>query len=371
MAKGRFLSKSISQSQKFAALESNDHRMLYLLLLAHTDREGRLEADPRILSGMVLTLLDVPASEIQDALADMHRVGLIKLYRVRGQQYVEITGFLEHNTPHPREADSKIPPPDEGETGEKVPPEADPGQTQGEPKADLGSTQGGDGRKAVLDARRTQGMPKADPRLTLGEPKADLRLRNRSEVEVEEEAKEPPPTPPTVGIGPPPTEAEVWEDLTNENPLETLRRTAPDASASFEELAKIKTLNYRTRLAQARTLVGAVAAHGPDAVASALRQALDRIGDLDMPFAYALKQLEPRSEISSRRVKTRTRPVWDVSGGDRQNQDHPDYRPVRGQAPPTRVDQEARTAEVEANDRRNTLAEQARQAADALGLELN
>jgi len=117
MARGRFISSSISTSRKFERLQSNTHRLLYLMLLPHVDCEGRHSADARILNGRVYTLLDLTLDEANDALTDLARVNLITLYAVNGERFLEITDFHEHNKVRrdkdgnpTHEAPSRIPP---------------------------------------------------------------------------------------------------------------------------------------------------------------------------------------------------------------------------------------------------------------------
>lgn len=121
MARGRFISNSISTSKKFARLAKNDHRLMYLMLVPHVDAEGRHDADARILNGQVYTLLGLTTNEIEAGLEDMHAVGLISLYRVKDERYLEITNFHEHNKVRrdkdgnpSREAPSGIPAPSAG-----------------------------------------------------------------------------------------------------------------------------------------------------------------------------------------------------------------------------------------------------------------
>src|SRR5690554_663477 len=110
MARGRFISNSISTSKKFARLATNDHRLMYLMLVPHVDADGRHDADPRILNGQVYTLLGLTTERVEAALYDMRDVGLIHLYEVEGDPFLEIVGFLEHNTPHHREKKDLLPP---------------------------------------------------------------------------------------------------------------------------------------------------------------------------------------------------------------------------------------------------------------------
>lgn len=118
MARGRFISNSISGSKKFARLTAHDHRLMYMMLVPHADAEGRHDADPQILAGQVYTRLDFTAAQIEAGLRDMHDVGLIRLYAVGEEQYLEIVGFHEHNKVRrkddgspDREAPSAIPAP--------------------------------------------------------------------------------------------------------------------------------------------------------------------------------------------------------------------------------------------------------------------
>lgn len=114
MAKGRMLSKSISQSKKFAALASDTHRLVYLLILPHVDVEGRFEADPQLLRGLCFTRLEYDDRTIAEALQDLHDTGLIQLYDVAGSRYLQLADFHRHNKVRKdREGESAIPAPPE------------------------------------------------------------------------------------------------------------------------------------------------------------------------------------------------------------------------------------------------------------------
>lgn len=115
MARGRFISHTLGESHKFARLANDTHRLLYVLLITHTDVNGRVDADPVWIKGKVTTRLPITDTQILDALRDMHRVGLITHYRVRGNPYLEVTNFTQHNKVRAeREARPTIPGPEEG-----------------------------------------------------------------------------------------------------------------------------------------------------------------------------------------------------------------------------------------------------------------
>ena len=111
MARGRFISKSISQSRKFSALPDDTARLAYLMILPHVDREGRLEADPEYLRGIVFTRNSYSLEQIAQILQALADVDLITLYRFGEVPILEVADFAQHNTPHHKEADSEYPAP--------------------------------------------------------------------------------------------------------------------------------------------------------------------------------------------------------------------------------------------------------------------
>ena len=112
MAEGRMLKKNISISEKFAALKSDTSRMLWMMILPHLDIKGRFHANPAIVKGIVVPLLRLGIKKIQDCLRDLDRVGLITLYEIKGQKYLQFTDFEKYQLLRPeREAKSAIPAP--------------------------------------------------------------------------------------------------------------------------------------------------------------------------------------------------------------------------------------------------------------------
>lgn len=121
MADGRMLKKTISNSKKLA-LVSDRAKVIWFMMLPHTDIEGRLNACPEIVKGQYLTLLGYPVLAIQKALVELHEAGLIILYKVGGDQYAEFTRFKDFQSLRPdREGESRIPSSDSGTTPGVVP----------------------------------------------------------------------------------------------------------------------------------------------------------------------------------------------------------------------------------------------------------
>lgn len=134
MARGRMISGTIGESRKFAALANDTHRLIYLMVMPHVDKAGRFEADPILIKGKCLTRLDVDASTVQAWLEDAANVGLIHHYEARGMTVLEIANFKEHNTPHHKEPDSKLPGPEEGTPCSTPESNVEPSMSQARPK---------------------------------------------------------------------------------------------------------------------------------------------------------------------------------------------------------------------------------------------
>jgi hypothetical protein len=116
MADGRMLKKTIANSRKLATV-SDKAKVLWFMMLPHTDVEGRLKVCPPIVKGQYLTMLNYSLAAIQKALTELHNAGLIILYEVEGNQYAEFTRFKDFQSLRPdREGESSILPPDSGTT---------------------------------------------------------------------------------------------------------------------------------------------------------------------------------------------------------------------------------------------------------------
>ena len=113
MAEGRMLKKAISTSRRLADLKTDSARMLYTWIIPHLDVEGRFYADPSMIKGSVVPRIKSFTEEkIEECLLDMADVGLINLYRVDGDKYLNLRKFEDHqNIKKEREAPSKIPAP--------------------------------------------------------------------------------------------------------------------------------------------------------------------------------------------------------------------------------------------------------------------
>ena len=107
------LKKNISTSQKLADLKSDSSRMLYLFIMPHLDIEGRHLADPEIIKGHILPKIKSwGLAKIEQHLGELKEVGLILLYDIDGERYLEFVDFKKYqNLREDREAESKIPAP--------------------------------------------------------------------------------------------------------------------------------------------------------------------------------------------------------------------------------------------------------------------
>lgn len=118
------------------------HRILFEGLWCWADRDGRLEDRPRFLKTVVLPY---DTCDIDPMLWDLAERGFIVRYEVDGVRAIDIPAFLAHQKPHPREAPSKIRPPEFGTVSKReVPrmaqPEHNLGVAQAQPRSDPGKT---------------------------------------------------------------------------------------------------------------------------------------------------------------------------------------------------------------------------------------
>lgn len=93
MADGRMIKKRISKSKKLANLKDDSPRLLYFMIYPHVDVEGRLDADPALIKGECIPLFDWPLDKIEKCLIQLAQIGLIYLYSIGGEQYLELTRF--------------------------------------------------------------------------------------------------------------------------------------------------------------------------------------------------------------------------------------------------------------------------------------
>ncbi len=102
MARGRMISKSLSTSQKFAALyeEATDLaefcQSLYPLLVSHADDFGRLQGDPFTVKHQCHPASPRPLNAFTSALKYLHNVQLIVWFAVADRWYIQIQNFDPH-----------------------------------------------------------------------------------------------------------------------------------------------------------------------------------------------------------------------------------------------------------------------------------
>lgn len=102
MARGRMISKSLSTSEKFAALGgvagslAEFCQALYPLVVTHTDDFGRLQGDPFTVKHVCYPASPRPLTDFAAALTYLHGVELVVWYTVGGKQYIQVNQFDTH-----------------------------------------------------------------------------------------------------------------------------------------------------------------------------------------------------------------------------------------------------------------------------------
>jgi hypothetical protein len=88
-------------------------RLTFVGLWTYCDDAGRGRDEPRLLKAAIWPLEDgIPASVVDEHLAELAENGLVQRYEAEGQHYLAIRNWVEHQRiDHPKE--SKFPPPPE------------------------------------------------------------------------------------------------------------------------------------------------------------------------------------------------------------------------------------------------------------------
>lgn len=115
MARGRMISKSLSTSEKYAALVPAGGALaefcqaLYPLLVVHTDDFGRLQGDPFTVKSLCYPTSPRSLAEFATGLETLQRVGLITWYDVRDKRFIQIMQFEHHQAGLHKRTASKFP----------------------------------------------------------------------------------------------------------------------------------------------------------------------------------------------------------------------------------------------------------------------
>lgn len=115
MADGRFVSKSIAQSEQLGRV-SLEADYLFGRCIPHLDREGRMTGNPELVRSMVCPLRrELDEARIGDLLAELVRAGLVAWYELEGRQSLSFPGFHRHQRGlrKGREAASRLPGPND------------------------------------------------------------------------------------------------------------------------------------------------------------------------------------------------------------------------------------------------------------------
>jgi hypothetical protein len=255
------LSATISESKKFGNVQTNTSRLVYLMLLPWVDREGRYEADATLISHRVLMRCGITEDQVEEALTDLHRCGLIRLYSAQGKRVLEFVDFLKWNKPHWKEPDSMLPGPDG--------------------KASVTQS-------SNVEASKAEERPNLEPSLSQA-PTAEGKER---EVKGREEE---PPLPPQE---PPPQDEEADRSLTlanrrraNKHTTSILAQQHPIAKNSLDDLQSVYSWKPAQYAVVADTFLELVRDHGEARVSAAATHVLASGATITHPIPYLKKLL--------------------------------------------------------------------------------
>src|SRR5215467_4265792 len=111
MARTRFIKPGFFMNEELAELPC-EARLLFIGLWTIADRAGRLEDRPRKIKAAVFPYEDLDVDTLLGLLAGKR---FVKRYRLKGLGYIEISNFVKHQKPHPKEPPSQVPQPEDPE----------------------------------------------------------------------------------------------------------------------------------------------------------------------------------------------------------------------------------------------------------------
>jgi len=113
------IDKRIAKSKKLVALKHDRSRVLYFMILPHLDVEGKFTGDPEEIKEDCCPKLRYSVIKIAESIIELADVGLLKLYEVDGQVFIQYTKFapFQVGIRKDREAPSVIPEPLRSKSG--------------------------------------------------------------------------------------------------------------------------------------------------------------------------------------------------------------------------------------------------------------
>ena len=119
-------------------------RLLFIGLWGIADRDGRLEDRPSRIKKILLAWDDC---NVEMLLLELVERGFIIRYEVGGQKLIQVTNFVKHQRPHPREESQCLPAPGDAEQSREAvklsgPAAKSPGEAGKIPGSSKGETEG-------------------------------------------------------------------------------------------------------------------------------------------------------------------------------------------------------------------------------------
>src|SRR5215471_9071023 len=148
MARTRFIKPGFFMNEELAELPC-EARLLFIGLWTIADRAGRLEDRPRKIKAAVFPYEDTDVDTLLGMLAGKQ---FLKRYRMKGLGYIEISNFVKHQKPHPKEPPSIVPEPEDPEPED----EEDEGNETSAERGVEGSAERGVGGSAERGLRNAE-----------------------------------------------------------------------------------------------------------------------------------------------------------------------------------------------------------------------
>lgn len=175
MSRSRNIKPGFFKNEELADLDAHT-RLLFIGVWLLADRDGRFENRPRKIKAEIFPYEDV---NVEACIAQLCAKQFLTMYEVDGEQYIEVTNWHKHQTPHHRETASDIPPPPQ-QKRQKKQRDAD-AQSMHQPSINEASAKDGPSKSSDVPLIPDSGflIPDSDAQVEHLVPGLDLEAWNR------------------------------------------------------------------------------------------------------------------------------------------------------------------------------------------------
>ena len=98
MAEKRMVAKKITESKQITLLKTPWAKLMFTWMIPHADDYGRLHGEPEMIKAKIFPREHKSLQKIKEWRDELEKVGLIKIYTVDNQEYIQLINFSKYQT---------------------------------------------------------------------------------------------------------------------------------------------------------------------------------------------------------------------------------------------------------------------------------